>query len=91
VGGIGSNGVVGITFGVVIAIVAVGLAVLALIILRRRHPIGSYSPQAFEGETAEVVTCDDELSDFVSVCGAGSSENIWESPSLDDEIAPRYE
>jgi hypothetical protein len=78
--------VVGLTFGVVIAIVASVLAVLALIILRRRRAVNSYSPHAFEEETTAIAACDEELSDFVSACGGGSSGEMWESPSVDYEI-----
>lgn len=85
VGGIESNAAIGIGLGVVVPIVAIGTAVLALIILRRRRRIDSSSAQAFNEETSAIVPCDAELSDFVSGCGSGSIEDIWESPSVDHE------
>jgi hypothetical protein len=91
VGEIGTNAVVGITFGVVIAIVAAILAVLALIISRRLRPIDSPSAQAFEEETTAVFAYDEELSDFVSDCGGGSGDDLWKSPSLDCEAGPENE
>jgi hypothetical protein len=83
--------VVGITFGVVIAIVAVVLALLALIISRRHRHVNSASTQAFKEEVPERVSCDEELSDVVSGCGGGSSEDIWTSLPFDHEIRPGNE
>jgi hypothetical protein len=90
VGGIGANAVAGITFGILIPIIAVGLAVLALIILRRRRLMAS-SAQANKEETEVSVTFDDELSDFVSMGGNSSSGDIWDSPAVDDGIGPEEE
>jgi hypothetical protein len=91
VGGIGTDAVLGITFGVVIAIAAAVLAVLALIISRRRRPISSYSAHAFEEEPATIDAIDEDLSDIVSARAGSSNRETWESPMVNYEIEPEDE
>jgi hypothetical protein len=64
---------------------------MVLIILQRHRHKTSPSAQAFKEEVPTGVSCDEELSDCVSGCGGGSSEDIWAPPSVDHEIGPGNE
>jgi hypothetical protein len=78
--GIGTNAVVGVSVGVVIAVVAAAAAVIALLFLRRSPTAqASHPAQALEEETVFAVSTED-VSPFVSECGGDSSAHHGDVP-----------
>jgi hypothetical protein len=83
--GIGTNAVVGVSVGVVIAVLAAAAAVIALLFLRRSPTAPVSDPaQALEEETVFAGPTEDP-SALVSECGGDSSAHHEEAPWRDDE------